>query len=81
MAEYLSLGLSNIVFSLNPERIVLAGEITKIWGLIQRTIEQAYSAGRIQLKVYPARFDLEILSLKGAVILALRKVFASPKLG
>ena len=80
-AEYLSLGLSNIAFGLNPQRVVIAGEITKLWGLIQHTVESAYSAGSIQLPLYPARFVPDVLSLQGAVVLALQQAFAAPKLG
>jgi predicted NBD/HSP70 family sugar kinase len=80
-AEYLSLGISNIVFGLNPQRVVVAGEITKLWGLIQDTVESTWSAGRVQLHLYPARFVPEVLSLQGAVVLALQRVFAGPKLG
>jgi len=80
-AEYLSLGISNIVFGLNPSRVVVAGEITKLWGLIQHTVESTWSAGRVQLHLYPARFVPEVLSLQGAVVLALQRAFAGPKLG
>jgi predicted NBD/HSP70 family sugar kinase len=80
-AEYLSLGISNIVFGLNPRRVVVAGEITKLWGLIQHTVESTWSAGRVQLHLYPARFVPEVLSLQGAVVLALQRAFAGPKLG
>ena len=80
-AEYLSLGISNIVFGLNPRRVVVAGEITKLWGLIQHTVESTWSAGRVQLHLYPARFVPEVLSLQGAVVLALQHAFAVPKLG
>jgi predicted NBD/HSP70 family sugar kinase len=80
-AEWLSLGLSNIQMSLNPQRIVLAGEITQVWGLIEQTVESAHTTGRIRLHIYPARFAPEVLALHGSVILALRGVFAGPKLG
>ncbi|HTM48243.1 MAG TPA: ROK family transcriptional regulator [Bryobacteraceae bacterium] len=80
-AEYLSLGITNIVMGLNPQRIVLAGEITKAWGLIGQTVESAYAPDRIRFQVYPARFGPEALALRGSVILALRRVFAPPKLG
>jgi predicted NBD/HSP70 family sugar kinase len=80
-AEYLSLGISNIVLGLNPQRVVVAGEIAKVWGLIQHTAESAYSAGRVPLHLYPARFAPEVLSMQGAIVLALRRAFAAPKLG
>ena len=80
-AEWLSLGLSNILMSLNPQRIVLAGEITRVWDLVEQTVETAHACDRIRLHVYPARFAPEVLALQGSVVLALRSVFAGPKLG
>jgi predicted NBD/HSP70 family sugar kinase len=80
-AEYLSLGISNIILGLNPQRVVIAGEIAKVWGLIQHTVESAYAAGRVQFHVYPARFVPEVLSLQGSIVLALQHAFAPPKLG
>lgn len=49
-----NLGISNIVFGLNPQRVV---------------------------HLYPARFVPEVLSLQGAIVLALQRAFAAPKLG
>ena len=66
---------------MNPRRVVVAGEITRLWGLIQHTVESTWSAGRVQLRLYPARFVPEVLSLQGAVVLALQRAFAGPKLG
>lgn len=80
-AEYLSLGLSNIVFGLNPQRVIVAGELTKVWGLIHQTIENAYSAGKVKVRAYPARFGLDVLASQGAAVLALMNIFAPPKLG
>jgi len=80
-AGYISLGLSNIVFGLNPQRIVLAGEITRVWELVRQTVESAHFSTSMKIQVHPARFDLDILSLQGAIALALRKVYAPPKLG
>lgn len=80
-AEYISLGLSNIVFGLNPQRVLLAGEITRVWGLIQQTIEGAHSSSSMRFRVYPARFNPDVLSLQGAVVLALQDVYAPPELG
>jgi predicted NBD/HSP70 family sugar kinase len=80
-AEYISLGLSNIAFGLNPEMILIAGEITRVWGLVQQTIETAHCPGGMRLRVNPARFNLDVLSLQGAVVLALQEAYASPELG
>ncbi|MCX6624998.1 MAG: ROK family protein, partial [Acidobacteria bacterium] len=40
-AEYLSLGISNIVFGLNPEMVIVAGKITSAWRLIGGKIPTA----------------------------------------
>jgi hypothetical protein len=35
----------------------------------------------VAVKAHPARFGLDVLASQGAVVLALRRVFAAPKLG
>ena len=80
-AEYVSLGLSNIVFGLNPQKILLAGEITRVWGLIHPTIESAHASARMRFRVYPARFNPDVLALQGAVVLALKDVYSPPEFG
>ena len=40
--EYLSLGISNIALTLNPERIILAGALTKIWSVLEKKLKSAF---------------------------------------
>ena len=80
-AKYLSLGLSNIIFCLNPQRVVVAGRITQVWNWIHPTVETAFSSAKVKISVHPAQSTIDELSLLGAVTLALRKAFAAPKMG
>jgi predicted NBD/HSP70 family sugar kinase len=80
-AEYLALGLSNISFALNPESIVIAGAITRVWRLIRRTVESMWNAPGVRPQVRVSRLSLDELYMRGAVVLALEKVFAAPQIG
>lgn len=80
-AHYLSLGISNIVFSLNPEVIIMAGKITKVWNLVRQTLENDFSSPKIKLRIRPARLEAEELFLHGAISLAVSQAFSKPKLG
>lgn len=80
-AEYLSLGLSNITFALNPSAIVVAGEIAKVWNLIGHTAQTAWASPRVSPRVRLCRLPLDELYLQGAVVLALQHVFAQPRVG
>jgi predicted NBD/HSP70 family sugar kinase len=76
--QSLSLGISNIVFALNPEVVVLAGRITSAWSVVGPVIEKACAARDISLNVRPARRSPDELFLHGAASLALSRVFARP---
>ncbi|MEN6535005.1 MAG: ROK family protein [Bryobacteraceae bacterium] len=80
-AEYISLGLSNITFALNPSVIVVGGEITKVWRRIRRTIESAWTSPSVHTEILLSRFSLGDLYIRGAVALALQDIFAGPRLG
>jgi len=80
-ARYLSVGLSNIQFALNPKRIVLAGRITRIWHLIHATIEAECFWDNLRSQVEPLGANLDELSLQGAIALALESQFAPPEVG
>jgi N-acetylglucosamine repressor len=80
-AKYLSLGLSNIFLALNPEIIIVAGQVVKAWDLIQHTVGRVFRLPILSVPIRAARPDIEQLYLQGAVRLALRKAFAKPKLG
>ena len=80
-ARYLSLGISNIAFALNPAAIVVAGKITRIWNTVHHTIEEAFASNKLEVYVRPAKLEAGEMFLRGAIHLALSQVFARPKLG
>ncbi len=80
-ARYLSLGISNIGFVFNPAEVVVAGRITAAWPLIHHEIESQYGSRHLQYTLRPARLSADDSLLHGAVCLAARDVFASPKFG
>ncbi len=80
-AHYLSIGISNIFLALNPEVVILAGQITQVWDLMVDTFENTFSSTNLSIPVRPARFKPEQLYLQGAIYHALHKVFGQPKLG
>lgn len=80
-ARYLALGISNIAFTLNPERIVIAGQITQAWNTVEPVIARALDSTKLNVEVKPARHSAGELFLYGAAQLALNRVFARPKVG
>jgi len=73
---YLSIGISNIVSTLNPESIILAGEIVQVWDIISETILSNVRSPILQHHVRPATLNAEGLFLQGAIALALNSVFS-----
>jgi predicted NBD/HSP70 family sugar kinase len=80
-AEYLSAGLSNIVCALNPQVIILSGEITTAWEQIGSIVLERFATETIHLEIRLARLTAEELFLHGAVAVALSSLFGRPKLG
>jgi predicted NBD/HSP70 family sugar kinase len=80
-AEYISLGISNIGFAVNPAEVIVAGRITRIWEKICRVIEEEHCSARVSYKIRPAALSSDDSLLHGAVCLALRDVFAAPQFG
>jgi len=80
-ARYLALGISNIAFALNPERIVIAGRVARAWNVIEPAIAHALDSTKLNVEVKPARLSAEELFIRGAAQLALNRVFARPKVG
>jgi predicted NBD/HSP70 family sugar kinase len=80
-AKYLSIGLSNIFLALNPEVIIVAGQIVNAWAMVQHSVRNVFRLPRLNVPLRAASLNMEELYLQGAVRLALRKAFAKPKLG
>jgi len=80
-ARFLSLGISNIAFALNPKTVILAGRITELWDLVREPLEAGFSSPRVKFYIRPSRRAAEDLFLEGAVSHALGRLFTRPKLG
>ena len=81
-AAYLGQGLVPVIYSVNPEIIVLAGPITRAWDLIYPVMmrELSQRASRFYLDhLSVTRTTLEARpSLVGAIALVLARAFAVP---
>jgi predicted NBD/HSP70 family sugar kinase len=66
-AEYLSLGISNIVLMLNPERILLAGALTEIWPVLERELRSAFFLPHHHSIIQPIDTPVDTLFLRGAI--------------
>ena len=77
----LSVGISNIIFALNPKMLIVAGEITEAWDIIRTPIESAIQLTKSKTEVRRARSVGELSLLQGSVCLVLNDVFALTTLG
>lgn len=78
-ARYVGIGLGNLLAGLNPEEIVMSGQITRAWDLIEMPMRAAI-ARNIQhnltaAKIRPSRLGSDG-PLLGAVVLAISRRFA-----
>jgi N-acetylglucosamine repressor len=82
--HYLGLGLAGIVTALSPARILVGGEITAAWDLIQDVVamrirERTLTAAAAATPVAPAPLQSESPRLRGATALLVARKFAAPK--
>ena len=79
-AEYLGEGISNLVHGLYPETVVIGGNITAAWSLIEpiikKRIQSRYIVSPEKITVRPA--SVQRPSLFGANPIALQNCFQSP---
>ena len=80
-ARYLSMGVSNIAFALNPEVIIVAGRLTQAWRFIEPVILRELDSTKLRVTVQTARHNAEELFLHGAARLALSQVFGHQAVG
>jgi N-acetylglucosamine repressor len=78
MAEYLSLGISNIALTLNPERILLAGAITRVWPVLEKELKTAFFLPHHHAMIQCVDVPVDNLFLKGAIERALDAVLLNP---
>ncbi len=79
-AEYLGEGISNLAHGLYPETVVIGGNITAAWDLIEPIIKQRlrsrYIVSPEQINIRPA--SVQRPSLFGAIPIALQNCFQTP---
>ncbi len=84
-ATHLGRGLIPIIYSVNPEMIVLGGAITRAWEIVYPEIRRVLSAQIARffsshVTITPSTLR-EQPSLTGAIALVLARAFAAPSLG
>lgn len=65
--EYLSLGISNVALTLNPEKILLAGEMMKIWPVLEKKLKSVFFLPHHHALIQPVDSPVDVLFLKGAI--------------
>ncbi len=78
--EYLGEGISNLVHGIYPETVVIGGNITAAWQMIepiiQKRLKSKYMSTPNKIRIRPA--SVERPSLFGAIPIALQNYFRSP---
>ena len=84
-ARYLGIGITALVNGLDPELVVIGGEITKAWGLIEPIITAETRRSLLAQREHPVairRSAFEVRpSLKGALTLVLNDLLSVPHVG
>ena len=80
-ADFLSLGISNIMFGLNPSRVILTGRIAGLWDLMEGRVASAMGDSLARVPIRVASCNEDELFMQGAISLALSRAFAHPRLG
>ena len=84
-ARYLGIGITGLINGLDPEVVVIGGEITKAWGLIEPIIvketQRSLLAPRLHgVPIRPSAFEVRP-SLKGALTLIQNNLLSVPHMG
>jgi len=84
-ARYLGIGITGLINGLDPEVVVIGGEITKVWGVIEPIIVEetkrnllAPRSGNVAIR--PSAFEVRP-SLKGALTLIQNSLLSVPHMG
>jgi predicted NBD/HSP70 family sugar kinase len=79
-AQYLGIGISNLVVGFSPEAVVVGGEIARAWSLVEsaltETIEHSVRRGLPSARILPSTLG-EKPTLRGALSLVLASKFAA----
>jgi predicted NBD/HSP70 family sugar kinase len=80
MALCLGIGISNLVVGFSPEAVVVGGEITRAWGMVEKslkqTVERSIRRGLPSARILPSTLG-ENPTLMGALSLVLASKFAA----
>jgi predicted NBD/HSP70 family sugar kinase len=84
-ARYLGIGITGLINGLDPEVVVIGGEITKAWGLIEPVIAEETKRSLLAPRAHGVairRSAFEVRpSLKGALTLIQKDLFSVPHVG
>lgn len=81
-ARYLGIGIVGLVNGLDPEEVVIGGEITKAWGLVEPIIAAEVRRNLRAREVAVRRSSFEVRpTLKGALTLVLNELLSVPHVG
>lgn len=84
-ARYLGIGITGLINGLDPDVVVIGGEITKAWGVVEPIITEETNRNRFgtrtrQIPVRRSTFEVRP-SLKGALTLILNDLLSVPNIG
>lgn len=84
-ARYLGIGITGLINGLDPEVVVIGGEITKVWGVIEPIIVEETKRSLLAprshgVAIRPSAFEVRP-SLKGAVTLIQNNLLSVPHMG
>lgn len=66
-AAYLSLGISNIALMLNPQKIMVAGALTRVWPVLQQELKSVFFLPHHHAMIQPVDLPIDTLFLQGAI--------------
>jgi predicted NBD/HSP70 family sugar kinase len=84
-ARYLGIGITGLLNGLDPEVVVIGGEITKAWGLIEPIITEKTRSSLLDpraqgVAIRRSAFEMRP-SLKGALTLVQKDLLSVPHVG
>jgi predicted NBD/HSP70 family sugar kinase len=84
-ARYLGIGITGLINGLDPEVVVIGGEITKAWGVIEPIIVEETKRNLLaprshSVAIRPSAFEVRP-SLKGALTLIQNSLLSVPHMG
>lgn len=84
-ARYLGIGITGLINGLDPEVVVIGGEITKVWGVIEPIIVEETKRSLLAprshgVAIRPSAFEVRP-SLKGALTLIQNNLLSVPHMG